>query len=227
MGTALVASIAAATAQGATVVYTSQSSFLAAAGGVGPADTFNGLGPTTSGGAVTGAFNDFAYSAALSPSLPSGTGLGVLADPGSSDRYLVANAYNFELRFRIRIAFNGADPVTAVGANMFRFNQNANPSLAGSVGGDMEVRLYNTSGTLFHIENFVSMGRSTFLGFTSDVAIGFLEVRSANSGTDLSRYGAMDNLYYGAAIIPLPPAAWAGLGMLGLMGGVRAVRRRG
>jgi hypothetical protein len=34
-----------------------------------------------------------------------------------------------------------------------------------------------------------------------------------------------DNLV-GAAIVPLPPAAWAGLGMLGTIAGVRAARRR-
>jgi hypothetical protein len=223
MGTALVASIAAATAQGATVVYTSQASFLAAAGGVGPADTFNGLATTTSRGAVTGAYNDFAYNVTLFPSLQSGNGIGVLSDGGSTDQFLVANAYNQQSFYRLRIDLTGGEPVTAIGSNMFRYDQ----SLASSVGGNMEVRLYTAAGVLFHVENFASVGRNTFMGFTSDITIGFMEVRSANSGTEISRYGAIDNLYFGAAIVPLPPAAWAGLGLLGVIGGVRAVRRRG
>jgi hypothetical protein len=35
----------------------------------------------------------------------------------------------------------------------------------------------------------------------------------------------MDN--FRVAVVPLPPAAWAGLGLLGVIGGVRAARRRG
>jgi len=227
MGTALVASFAVATAQGATVAYSSQASFLAAAGGVGPADTFNGLGMTTSRGAVTGAYNDFAYSAALSLNTNAtfASGLGVLADPGSpSDRFLVANAYTGGSSFYgVRIDFTGTAPVTAVGANFFRYNQNTTSSAAGTV----TVLLFGAGGVSLGSFDIASLGRQTYQGFTTDAAIAFMVVRSNMSGDLGARYAAFDNFSYGAAIIPLPPAAWAGLGMLGLLGGVRAVRWRG
>jgi hypothetical protein len=227
MGTALVASIAAATAQGATVVYTSQASFLAAAGGVGPADTFNGLTTTTSRGAVTGAYNDFAYSAALSVNTNTtfASGLGVLADPGSpSDRFLVANRFTGGSSFYgVRIDFTGVAPVTAVGANFFRYNQNTTSSAAGTV----TVLLFGAMGVSLGSFDIASLGRDTYQGFTTDAAIAYMVVRSNMSGVPGTQYAAFDNFAYGAAIVPLPPAAWAGLGLLGVIGGVRTIRRRG
>ena len=202
--------------------FTDRSSFLSQVGsGVGPAETFDGLATTTSRGAVSGAFNDFVYTAALSPALPSGNGLGVLADPGSSDKFLVANALSTSQDFRLRVDFSGPDAVTAFGADMFRYDQ----SLGASVGGNLMVYVYDTMGDSLYGGLLASTGRSTFLGFTSDVAIGHFEVW-ATGPLSSSRYSAIDNLTFGVAVIPLPPAAWAGLATLGLAGGVRAWRRR-
>lgn len=214
-------------AQGGTVVYTSQSSFLAAAGGVGPADTFNGLTTTTSRGPVTGAYHDFAYSAALSLNTATtfNSGLGVLADAGSpSDRYLVANTYTGGSSFYgVRIDFTGVAPVTAVGANFFRYNQNTASAAAGTI----TVLLFGAGGASLGSFSIASLGRDTYQGFTTDAAIAFMVVRSDMTGDLGARYAAFDNFSYGAAIVPLPSAAWAGLGLLGIVGGVRAVRRRG
>jgi hypothetical protein len=223
----LVSGVACVPALSATVAYTSQASFLSQVGsGVGPADTFNGLATTTSRGAVTGAYNDFAYSAALSLNTNTvfGSGLGVLADAGSpSDRFLVANAYTGGSNFYgVRIDFTGADPVTAVGANFFRYNQNTGGSAAGTV----TVLLFGVGGVSLGTFNITSVGRDTYQGFTTDEAIAYMVVRSNMSGDLATRYGAFDNLSFGAAVVPLPPAAWAGLGMLGVAAGARRWRRR-
>lgn len=223
----IVSGVACLPTLGATVVYTSQASFLASAGGVGPADTFNGLTTTTSRGAVTGAYNDFAYSAALSVNTNTtfASGLGVLADAGSpSDRYLVANAYTGGSNFYgVRIDFTGVDPVTAVGANFFRYNQNTTSSAAGTV----TVLLFGAGGVSLGSFDIASLGRDTYQGFMTDAAIAYMVVRTNMSGDLAARYAAFDNFSYGAAVVPLPPAAWAGLGLLGCAAGVRGWRRRG
>jgi hypothetical protein len=62
-----------------------------------------------------------------------------------------------------------------------------------------------------------------FLGYQSDTSISSIEIRAVNIFNPA--YPTMDN--FRVAVVPLPPAAWAGLGLLGVIGGVRAVRRRG
>jgi hypothetical protein len=69
-----------------------------------------------------------------------------------------------------------------------------------------------------------------FYGFTSDVVITSMTIEAERVVLPghLEAWATMDNLYVGTlTVIPLPPAAWAGLGMLGLLGGARAFRRRG
>lgn len=216
--------LAADAASGATV-YTSQGAFVSQVGsGVGPAADFNDLALTASRGPVTGAFNDFAYSVGVA-GVSGGTGLGVMAyDASQADRFLVANLTSHPQMFGLRVSFTGLAPVTAVGANLFRYQQAdmANPSGV-VMGGNMSVRLYDMAGNEIHAMNFASAGRDSFIAFTSEVAIGSMVIQSVASYS----YAGMDNLYYGTAMVPLPPASWAGLGLLGVIGGVRAMRRRG
>lgn len=69
-----------------------------------------------------------------------------------------------------------------------------------------------------------------FYGFTSDVVITSMTIEAERVLLPklLDAWVTMDNFYVGtAAIVPLPPAAWAGLGLLGVTAGVRTWRRRG
>lgn len=67
-----------------------------------------------------------------------------------------------------------------------------------------------------------------FRGFTSNVAISSIIIDAERTFGHQDAWATMDNFYVGTmAVVPLPPAAWAGLGLLGVIGGVRAVRRRG
>jgi len=78
-----------------------------------------------------------------------------------------------------------------------------------------------------HSVQFTTFGPE-FRGFTSNVAISSITIDADRTlFPNLEAWATMDNFYVGTAIVPLPPAAWAGLGLLGLLGGVRAVRRRG
>lgn len=63
-----------------------------------------------------------------------------------------------------------------------------------------------------------------FGGYMSDSSILSISI-AANNSQGADAFPTMDN--FRVAVVPLPPAAWAGLGMLGLIGGVRAARRRG
>lgn len=73
------------------------------------------------------------------------------------------------------------------------------------------------------VGSFLTNG-PTFGGYVSDVTIDRVVINALGA----FRFPTMDNFYVGTmAVVPLPPAAWAGLGMLGVIGGVRVVRRRG
>lgn len=61
-----------------------------------------------------------------------------------------------------------------------------------------------------------------FGGYQSDSTISSITIAAIGIPP---AFPTMDN--FRVAVVPLPPAAWAGLGMLGLIGGVRVVRRRG
>ncbi len=106
--------------------------------------------------------------------------------------------------------------VRAIGANVWATDPAFDPA-----GALMIVTL--SDGT---IEAFPSGGPSAFYGYTSDVDITSVEIRAL--GFFVPRYATMDNLYVGTnvSVVPLPPAAWAGMGMLGLLGGIRARRAR-
>lgn len=74
---------------------------------------------------------------------------------------------------------------------------------------------------------FTHNGSFTLAGFqaalnTGDIRLGlhYQSWINANGTGDFSEWLATP------AIVPLPPAAWAGLGMLGLVAGVRTLRRR-
>lgn len=72
------------------------------------------------------------------------------------------------------------------------------------------------------VRTFVTDG-PRFGGYLSDTKINSITISAFNFHPPA--FPTMDN--FRVAVVPLPPAAWAGLGMLGLMGGVRVARRRG
>ncbi len=229
--------LGAGAASGGTVYTDSQVVFLSTVGsGVGPVVDFNGLAPTdsynnheTESGAVSGNFNDFTYSVATVLGLGNGMSsrLGVMYESSSpEDQFLVGNQLNDPQTYGLRVDFTGG--VTAVGANLFRYQQSGLTD-GFAIEGWMWVEFRDTADELIGVRHYVnSGGRDTFLGFTSDVAIGSMFIHSDLIGANWTRYVALDNLYFGTAtVVPLPPAAWAGLGLLGVIGGLRAARRRG
>ncbi len=111
----------------------------------------------------------------------------------------------------IEVTFTG-NPVTAIGGNFWAHDGN-------SLASDITILLSDGTGTTFSVSS-----TSDFRGFTSSVAISSMVV-STDGG---AAWAFMDNLYVGTAIsvVPVPTAAWAGLGLLGVMGGVRVTRRR-
>ncbi|MFG0245104.1 MAG: hypothetical protein ACF8MF_03515 [Phycisphaerales bacterium JB052] len=126
---------------------------------------------------------------------------------------VISTASNFD---SIVINFT-SDNVHAIGANVWATDPDFDP--AGAI---MIVSL--SDGTT---ETFPSGGPGAFYGYTSDMLITSVEIRAV--GFFVPRFATMDNLYVGTTgdypIVPLPPAAWAGLGMLGLMGARRSMKR--
>ncbi len=145
---------------------------------------------------ITGSFNGFSYTI-------SGV-TGALYNGNGN----VSIASSFD---SIEVTFTG-NPVTAIGGNFWAHDGN-------SLASDITILLSDGTGTTFSVSS-----TSDFRGFTSSVAISSMVV-SLNS---IGAYTIMDNLYVGTAIsvVPVPTAAWAGLGLLGVMGGVRVTRRR-
>mgnify|MGYP003124707452 FL=1 len=114
---------------------------------------------------------------------------------------VISTASNFD---SIVINFT-SDNVHAIGANVWATDPDFDPA-----GALMIVTL--SDGTT---ETFPSGGPGAFYGYTSDVLITSVEIRAF--GFIVPRFATMDNLYVGTtsnlAVVPLPPAAWAGLGM--------------
>ena len=103
--------------------------------------------------------------------------------------------------------------------------------------GWIDINLQNAGGTSAQISAIQASIWGALFGSASssdtDVqsAIGTLGAQSLDSGTRtlmanrlraIVAQGEQDMLY----VVPLPPAAWAGLGMLGAFAGVRSCRRR-
>lgn len=149
-------------------------------------------------------FGTFAYEITTGPIPTSG-----LYNEGG----VISTASNFD---SIVINFTSGN-VHAIGANVWATDPGFDPA-----GALMLVTL--SDGT---VEAFPSGGPSAFYGYTSDMIITSVEIRAV--GFLSPRYATMDNLYVGTTgdypIVPLPPAAWAGIGMLGLMSARRSMRR--
>ncbi len=147
---------------------------------------------------ITGSFNGFSYTiSGVTGSLYNGPGFVSLSSFSDS----------------IEVTFTG-NPVTAIGGNFWATNFDFS-----SAASDITILLSDGTSTTFS-----PFGPTDFRGFTSSVAISSMVV-SSNS---VNAWATMDNLYVGTAIsvVPVPTAAWAGLGLLGVMGGVRVTRRR-
>ncbi len=145
---------------------------------------------------ITGSFNGFGYT------------ISGVTGPlyNGNGNVSIASSYD-----SIEVTFTG-NPVTAIGGNFWAHD-------GSPVASDITILLSDGTGTTFSVS-----GPSDFRGFTSSVAISSMVV-STDGG---AAWAFMDNLYVGTAIsvVPVPTAAWAGLGLLGVMGGVRVTRRR-
>lgn len=111
----------------------------------------------------------------------------------------------------LKIEFTGA-PVTAVGGIF-----TATDVSGGLLASDVVIKL--SDGTTVILDNPTS---SSFWGYTSDVAITSMTLDAPDSPN--FAWPTLDHFYVGsvsATAIPLPAAAWAGLGLMGAM----AVRR--
>ena len=72
---------------------------------------------------------------------------------------------------------------------------------------------------------FSSDSVNRFGGYVSDMIITSLIISAVDSNGNVPVWPTFDNLYVGT-VVPLPAGAWAGIGMLGLLGGIRTIRRR-
>ncbi len=181
------------------VVYTDTVSFLN--------DADAGISLNTFDDAVYGASPDLSYtigafSYEISAGGGYGTGLfndtGIISTQNSNDHLL--------------ITFTSGN-VNAVGGNFWGTEIGFATVLA-------QITITLSDGTDV---TFDSVGPSVFRGFSTDTFITSMTIE-AKSAT--GAWATMDNLYVGsAAVVPLPPAAWAGLAMLGLLGGAHARRR--
>lgn len=204
--TAIMATAFAAMTAGASAgdVFLSEASLIAEMSAGYTHNDFNAVadGPADS---LSYSIGDFAYEITTGP-IPS-SGLynegGVISTESNLDSLVI----NFT-----------SGNVYAIGANVWATNPGFDPA-----GALMIVTL--SDGT---IESFPSGGPSAFYGYTSDMLISSIEIRAV--GFFSQRYATLDNLYVGGnnnlTVVPLPTAAWAGLGLLGMMGGVRIARRR-
>ncbi len=181
------------------VVYTDSTSFLNAADAGISLNTFDELvnGPSPDLSYTIGAF-----SYEISAGGGYGTGLyndtGIVSTQNSNDYLLVTFTSN---------------NVTAVGGNFWGTSEFFGVVLA-------QITITLSDGTEV---SFDSAGPSVFRGFSTDAFITSMTI-DAKSAT--GAWATMDNLYVGTAVVPLPAAAWAGLGTLGLLGGLRTYRRR-
>lgn len=183
-------------------VYTSEASLVGAMSGGYALNDFNSE-PAGSVTSLSYSVGDFAYEISSGPVTNSG-----LYNEGGA----ISTASALD---SLVISFTSGN-VRAIGANIWATDPGFDPA-----GALMIITL--SDGT---IEAFPSGGPSAFYGYTSDVDITSVEIRAL--GFFVPRYATMDNLYVGTnvSVVPLPAAAWAGLGMLGLLGGIRAGRSR-
>jgi hypothetical protein len=199
IGAAVLAGGLGAQAHGASV-YTDEASFL---GNVGAGYSFNAFDDVVGGlaSSLSYSLNGFAYDITAV-----GSNSDLFNDVGLVSTNVASDA--------ILVTFTSGN-VTAVGGNFWSSDIWVEPLQA-------TVVITLSDGTVI---DFESTGASDFRGFTSDTLITSIQI-DAVDGFDVA-WSTMDNLYVGVAVVPLPPAAWAGLGLLGAIGGVRAVRRRG
>ncbi len=181
------------------VVYTDSTSFLN--------DADPGISLNTFDDVVSGPLPDLTYSiGAFSYDISAGGGYGTGLYNGTG----VVSTQN--ANDHLLITFTSGN-VNAVGGNFWGTDQFFNVVLA-------QITITLSDGTEV---TFDSTGPAVFRGFSTDVFITSMTI-DAKSAT--GAWATMDNLYVGAAVVPLPPAAWAGLATLGLLGGLRAHRRR-
>jgi hypothetical protein len=179
-------------------VYEDLASFEAAAGVPLHVNDFSTLanGPT---GSIGSGADGFAYDIASDAGLMGAFGVVTTAAPGHA----------------VTVAFAGAG-VHAVGGEFWAMSE-LSPLTS-------EVIIQMADGSTARL---TTVGPE-FRGYVSDVAITGLTITAdwdalpANFNASV----ALDHLSVGTlAVVPLPPTAWAGLGMLGAIGGVRVWRR--
>ncbi len=96
--------------------------------------------------------------------------------------------------------------------------------LAGPGGPGQSINVFNGNSLVF-VGNIPNSTSNTFWGFTSTT--GFTKVKLiAGSAPGVAETYTMDNMVYATQVVPLPPAAWLGLGLLGTIGLVGRLRRR-
>lgn len=199
--TLAVAAIAAGASAGD--VYLSEAALIAE---MGAGFTYNDFSAVSDGtvDSLSYDFGTFAYEITTGPVPTSG-----LYNEGG----VISTASNLD---SIVINFT-SDNVHAIGANIWATDPDFDPA-----GALMLVTL--SDGT---VEAFPSGGPGAFYGYTSDILITSVEIRAVGFFTP--RFATMDNLYVGTTgdlpVVPLPPAAWAGLGMLALLGARRSMKR--
>jgi hypothetical protein len=189
------------------VTYTDEAAFLAAIQPGFRLEQFTtASGVVELGSPAVFAGVDFAFTA-------SATG-GIARSSAIGGGYLtVGQNGNFNEPITVSFA-NSPTSVTAFGANFFNNNNDYSFGL-----GNLSIVLSDSTTV-----NINGAALSTFRGFTSDVPIASFTV----TATSANHYSSFDNLYMAQAtqVIPLPPAAWAGLTTLAGVGLVGFVRRR-
>ena len=95
--------------------------------------------------------------------------------------------------------------------------------LDGPGGPGSSINVYRGNALVF-TGNIPNSLAGTFWGFASGALFDRVVLKEG-PGTFQERY-TMDNMVYSTTVVPLPPAAWLGLGLLGSLGLMRRMRRR-
>jgi fibro-slime domain-containing protein len=143
----------------------------------------------------------------------------LLGNQGNSQNYHFTYAINTNFTFQPGQTFNftGDD-------DLFVYvNGRLVVDLGGVHGAQNASLAFNTDGSV--TTSGAGVNGTTMLGLIAGQAYTF-DIFFAERHTTQSNFAISTNIAFSTSVIPLPPAAWAGLGTLGLLGLASAARRR-